>query len=186
MTDQLQSGPQSGLQTGPQTGPQTGHDGPYPAPVVVADRIVQRDWIDYNGHMNVGYYGIAFDTALDVLLSEHLGVGVEHVEASGQGPYVVQSHLHFLAELLEGTLFSVRFRLLDHDAKRLHFFAQMVTGDGEICATQEIMVVNVDHETRRSAPYPDWAQCRFARMKADHAGLPSAPQIGAPLGIRRR
>lgn len=167
--------------------PLTGHDGPYPAPVVVPDRVVQPEWIDYNGHMNVGYYGIAFDNALDVLLSEHLGVGVEHVEAAGQGPYVVQSHMHFLAEMLEGQRFSVRFRLLDHDAKRLHFFAEMVDdASGELCATQEVMVVNVDHGTRRSAPYPDWAQRRFARMKADHAGLPPAPQIGAPLGIRRK
>ncbi|MFC3117427.1 thioesterase family protein [Jhaorihella thermophila] len=85
--------------------PLTGHDGPYPAPVVVPDRVVQPEWIDYNGHMNVGYYGIAFDNALDVLLSEHLGVGVEHVEAAGQGPYVVQSHMHFLAEMLEGQRF---------------------------------------------------------------------------------
>ncbi|MFC3117428.1 thioesterase family protein [Jhaorihella thermophila] len=86
-----------------------------------------------------------------------------------------------------GKDFSVRFRLLDHDAKRLHFFAEMVDdASGELCATQEVMVVNVDLGTRRSAPYPDWAQRRFARMKADHAGLPPAPQIGAPLGIRRK
>ncbi len=167
--------------------PLTGHDSPYPAPVVVAGRTVQADWIDYNGHMNVGYYSIAFDQALDVLLSEHLGVGVEHVEASGQGPYVVQAHLHFLAEMLEGEQFSVRFRLLDHDARRLHFFAEMVKdASGEISATQEVLVVNVDLRARRSAPYPDWARRRFARMQADHAALPRAPQIGAPLGIRRR
>lgn len=167
--------------------PLTGHDGPYPAPVVVPNRIVRPEWIDYNGHMNVGYYGIAFDNALDVVLSDHLGVGVEHVEASGQGPYVVQSHLHFLAEMLEGQVFSVRFRLLDHDARRLHFFAEMLDdATGVLCATQEVMVVNVDHGTRRAAPYPEWAQRRFSRMQADHATLPPAPRVGAPLGIRRR
>lgn len=167
--------------------PPTGHDGPYPAPVEVAERIVQPDWIDYNGHMNVGYYGIAFDQALDVLASDHLGVGVEYLEAANHGPYVLQSHLHFLAELLEGERFVVRFRLLDHDAKRLHLFAEMVApGKRQVCATQELMLMNVDHATGRSTPYPDWARRRFARMKADHAGLPPAPQIGAPLGIRRR
>ncbi|MFV0513655.1 MAG: thioesterase family protein [Jhaorihella sp.] len=167
--------------------PITGHDGPYPAPVEVGGCRVAPDWIDYNGHMNVGYYGIAFDRALDVVLSDHLGVGVEFVQAAGQGPYVVQSHLHFLAELLEGTGFCVRFRLLDHDAKRLHLFAEMVADDsGTTCATQELMVMNVDHGSGRSAPYPDWAQRRFSRMRADHAALPAAGQIGAPLGIRRR
>lgn len=166
--------------------PLTGHDGPYPAPAVAANRTVQPDWIDYNGHMNVGYYGIAFDKGLDVVFSDMLGVGEEFVEASGNGPYVLQSHMHFLAELLEGETFSVRFRLLDHDHKRLHFFAEMVSDrSGALCATQEILIMNVDHATGRSAPYPDWAQRRFARMLSDHAGLPPAPQIGAPIGIRR-
>lgn len=165
----------------------SGHDGPYPAPVEIAGQGVSPDWIDYNGHMNVGYYGIAFDKALDVLLSDSLGIGAAFVEQARQGPYVVQSHLHFLAELHEGAGFAVRFRLLDHDARRLHFFAEMVAdATGAVCATQEILVMNVDHRTVRPADYPAQAQRRFARMLADHAGLPKAPQVGAPLGIRRR
>ena len=166
--------------------PPGGHDGPYDAPIIVAGRRVLPEWIDYNGHMNVGYYGLAFDKAFDVLLNRDLGLGADFVRTAAQGPYVLQSHLHFLAELLEGAGFSVRFRLLDHDAKRLHLFAEMVADDGgAICATQEQMVMNVDHHSRRSAPYPDWAQRRLARMKADHAGLPPAPQVGAALGLRR-
>lgn len=169
-----------------QPGPVTGHGGPYPAPVEIAGRTVLPDWIDYNGHMNVGYYGIAFDKALDVMLSEQLGIGEEHVAVSGQGPYALQSHLHFLAELREAEGFAVRFRLVDHDAKRMHLFAEMVAdADGRLCATQEIMIMNVDHGTGRSAPYPGWAQARMARMKADHEGLPRPPQLGAPMGIRR-
>ncbi len=167
--------------------PVSGRDGPYPAPVVVQQRRVLPEWIDYNGHMNVGYYGIAFDRASDVLFSEYLGVGEEHVQASGQGPYVLQSHTHFLRELKLDQGFSVRFRLIDHDRKRLHVFGEMVSDDnGDICATQEIMVMNVDHGTGRSAEYPDWAVRRFAWMKADHAALPVPPQLGAPLGLRRK
>ncbi|WP_146345827.1 thioesterase family protein [Phaeobacter marinintestinus] len=166
--------------------PITGHDGPYPAPVEVQKRQVEQGWIDYNGHMNVGYYGIAFDQASDVLLSDYLGIGEEHAAASGQGPYILQSHQHYLREMLEGETFAVRFRLLDHDRKRLHFFAEMVSDrTGDITATQESILMNVDHGTGRSAEYPDWAVQRFARMKADHAGLEPSPQIGAPLGLRR-
>lgn len=166
--------------------PLTGQDGPYPAPVEVPAQTVDPAWIDYNGHMNVGYYGIAFDRASDALFSDFLGVGVEFVEAAGQGPYVLQSHQHFLRELLEGEPFTVRFRLIDHDRKRLHFFAEMVSGrTGQICATQEVIVMNVDHGTGRSAEYPDWAVRRFAQMKQDHAGLERPPQLGAPLGLRR-
>lgn len=166
--------------------PITGHDGPYPAPVEVQRRRVEGGWIDYNGHMNVGYYGIAFDQASDVLLSEYLGIGEEHVAAAGQGPYILQSHQHYLREMLEDESFAVRFRLLDHDRKRLHFFGELVSDrTGEITATQEVILMNVDHSTGRSADYPDWAIARFARMKADHAGLKPARQIGASLGLRR-
>jgi acyl-CoA thioester hydrolase len=165
--------------------PITGHDGPYPAPIEVADRRVEPGWIDYNGHMNVGYYGIAFDQAFDVMLEDHLGLGERFVRAAGQGPYVLQSHIHYLRELLEGEAFTVSLRLVDCDAKRLHVFAEMRRG-ADLCATQEALVMNVDHRTGRSAAYPDWAQRRCAQMQTDHATLDAAPQLGAPLGIRRR
>lgn len=167
--------------------PVSGRDGPYPAPVVVQQRRVLPEWIDYNDHMNVGYYGIAFDQASDLLFSDYLGVGWEHVQATGQGPYVLQSHTHFLRELKLDQGFSVRFRIIDHDRKRLHFYGEMVADDsGEICATQEIMVMNVDHATRRSAEYPEWAVRRFARMKADHADLEMPEKLGAPLGLPQK
>lgn len=166
--------------------PITGHDGPYPAPVVVQKRRVLPEWIDYNGHMNVGYYGIAFDQASDVLLTEHLGVGEEHAAASGQGPYVLQSHQHYLREMVLDEPFAVQFRLLNHDRKRLHLFGEMASDrTGQITATQELILMNVDHGSGRSAEYPDWAIRRFRQMKADHAGLLPAPQIGAQLGLRR-
>ncbi len=168
-----------------ESAPVSGHDGPYAAPVEIPGQSVLPDWIDYNNHMNVGYYGIAFDRASDILFSQHLGIGEEHVEATGQGPYVLQSHQHFLSEMHLGDRFSVRFRLINHDSKRLHFFAEMVSEEaGVLCATQEVMVMNVDHKTGRSAAYPDWAVRRFARMKADHAGLAPLAQLGAALGIR--
>ncbi|MDK3019183.1 thioesterase family protein [Pseudodonghicola flavimaris] len=164
----------------------TGHDGPYPAPVEVTGLTVLPQWIDLNGHMNVGYYGIAFDEAADVLFIEHLGIGGAYIEAAGQGPFVLQSHTLFLNELREAEAFRVAFRLVDHDHKRMHFFGEMIReADGVLCATQEVVSMNVDHGTRRSAAYPDWIVARLARMKADHAGLPASPHIGAPIGLRR-
>jgi acyl-CoA thioester hydrolase len=175
------------MSNSPASTPISGHDGPYPAPVVIDQQTVLAEWIDYNGHMNVGYYGIAFDKASDVVFSQHLGVGAEHVQAMGQGPYVLQAHQHYLNEMQLGEAFSVRFRLLDYDSKRLHFFADMVLAQsGIITATQELVVMNVDHQTGRSAPYPDWAIRRFERMQSDHSGLERPAQLGVSLGIRRQ
>ncbi|KUJ80395.1 thioesterase [Ruegeria marisrubri] len=167
--------------------PPGGHDGPYPAPVEVRGFEVKPEWIDYNGHMNVGYYGVAFDLGLEAMMVEHLGLGGIQVEATGQGPYMIQSHLHFLREVREGERFYYHLRLLDADEKRGHYFAQMFSEEGDaLCATQEGLFINVSHETGRSARYPDWAVARLARMVQDHKGLDPAPQIGQPIGIRRK
>ncbi|TMV07653.1 thioesterase [Ruegeria sediminis] len=167
--------------------PPGGHDGPYPAPVEVRGFTVKPEWIDYNGHMNVGYYGVAFDLALEEVMVEHLGLGGVQVEATGEGPYMIQSHLHFLRELREGEPFYYRLRLLDADGKRGHYFAEMFAeADGALCATQEGLFINVSHATGRSAPYPEWAAARLARMVEDHKSLEPAPQIGQPIGIRRK
>ncbi|UWQ92234.1 thioesterase family protein [Rhodobacteraceae bacterium M382] len=166
--------------------PEQGHDGPYAAPLIVRDQIVRPEWIDYNGHMNVGYYGIAFDQAIDKVFDHELGIGTEFIKSEGQGPYVLQSHMQFLQELLEGQKFDVQFRLIDHDHKRLHFFGEMMRQpDGVVCATQEIVAMNVDHETARSTAYPDWAQRRFSRMLSDHKAMARPRQLGASLGLRR-
>lgn len=163
----------------------TGHDGPYDAPVRITGGTVLPAWIDYNGHMNVAYYTLALDAAIDEFLEHTLGVGVTFTEAAGQGPYALQAAYHYLGELLEGEAFDVTVRMHDHDAKRMHLFVEMFAASGAPAATLEGLLMNVDHKTRRGAAYPDWAQTRMARMLADHAVLPTAPQIGAPIGIRR-
>ncbi|GAA6158785.1 thioesterase family protein [Ruegeria sp. HU-ET01832] len=168
------------------TEPLGGHDGPYDAPIEIHGFKVLPEWIDYNGHMNVGYYGVAFDMALERLMVDHLGLGEVQVSALGQGPYVLQSQMSFLREVLEGQSLTFRFRMLDADHKRGHYFAQMLSASGEVCATQEALFMNVSHTTGRSVAYPDWAAARLARMARDHAELEPEPQIGQPIAIRRQ
>ncbi|MBL4872668.1 MAG: thioesterase family protein [Rhodobacteraceae bacterium] len=165
--------------------PFEGHDGPYAAPVTLANRKVPAEWIDYNGHMNVAYYVMAIDQALDRFLEDELGIGEAHAARVRQGPYALQSHVQYLGELLEGVLFSVAVRMIDCDAKRMHVFVELRAG-GAVAATCEQLMMNVDLETRRSTPYPDWAQARMAVMLKAHAALERPAQLGAAIGIRRK
>ena len=84
-----------------------GHDAPYAAPVDLPPRAVPAEWIDYNGHMNVAYYVMAMDQALDVFLQDELGIGEEHAARVRQVPYALQAHIHYLGEMLEGESFVV-------------------------------------------------------------------------------
>lgn len=158
------------------------HDGP----IRIAARQVPGEWIDYNGHMNVAYYTMAFDNALDVVLDDHLGVGERQAREARMGPMALQTQIHYLGELLEGDCFVVDFQLLDADAKRMHFFMTMWrVGADSPAATYESLSINVDLDARRSAPYPDEARQRIDRLLTAHARLPRPDLAGRTIGIRR-
>ncbi len=157
------------------------------APLTGPEIRVPPEWIDYNGHMNVAYYTMAFDKGADVIFDEVLGIGEAYAREHRMGPYVVQQMLHYIGELLEGERFRIEMRLLDHDAKKLHLYMEMRrASDGTLCATSEQLVVNVDLEARRSAPYPDWALRRIEALARAHAGLERPARAGASVGIRRK
>ena len=42
-------------------------------PLQLHESVVQPEWIDYNGHMNVAFYVLAFDHATDAFL-DHIGL----------------------------------------------------------------------------------------------------------------
>src|SRR6185369_5939287 len=46
-------------------------------PYLCAPRRVERAWIDYNGHMNMAYYNLVFDQALDQVFDD-LGIGAAY------------------------------------------------------------------------------------------------------------
>lgn len=149
-------------------------------------QIVKPEWIDYNGHMNVSYYTMAFDNAFDMLLEDWLGIGESFVRRSRLGPMSLQMQTCYLGELLEGEAFHVDVTMLDCDAKRMHIFGEMISGrTGGLAATFEGLSMCVDLETRRPHSYPDWAQARMAAMKAAQAGVPRPRQVGQAIGIRR-
>ena len=156
------------------------------APIRTSEDAVRPEWIDYNGHMNVAYYTMAFDRALDEVY-DALGIGEGLVLSHRMGPMALQSHVHFLGELVEGSRFACDVRLLDADAKRVHCFAEMLDlGRGGLAATLETLSVNVDLDARRSAPYPPEALARIERLREAQTGLPRPPQVGQPIGIRRK
>ena len=140
---------------------------------------VPEAWIDYNGHMNLAYYVMAFDQGLDEILDRKLGAGPSFSKAHNQGPFALQNHVHYLGELLQGDQFQCRFLMLAGDAKRIHFAGEMhkVGDDDPVCVMEQVLI-NVDHAARRSVPYPQVIQDRIQSMVAAHAALPRPAQIG--------
>ena len=44
--------------------------GQYSTPIILPEQKVLKEWLDYNGHMNVAYYTLAFDKSLDIFLED--------------------------------------------------------------------------------------------------------------------
>mgnify|MGYP003988329581 FL=1 len=147
---------------------------------------VLPEWIDYNGHMNVAYYVLAFDHATDGML-DNMGLGQQHVEKNSSSFFVVEAHVNYLAEVVEGAPLRFTVQMLDHDDKRLHFFTRMYHRDeGFLAATSEWLGVHIDLEKRRSSTMPVEAMARLAEMKADHSAIPWPEQAGRKMEIRRK
>lgn len=160
---------------------------PFPAePILCAEGAVKSAWIDFNDHMNVGYYLVAFDEAHDVFFENWMDLNAGYAARSGMGSFILQSHLHYLKELRLGARYQVRLQLLDADAKRWHYVSQMIRAeDGAVAASCEQIAMNVDHATRRSAPLPEPQAARLQALLAVHKDLPRPDMVGRPLGIRR-
>lgn len=157
------------------------------APYRTGTRAVAREWIDYNGHMNVAYYTMAFDNSLDEVFDRVLGIGEEQAKTLRLGPMALQTQIHYLNELQLGEEFACDFQILDADHKRVHFFMTMIRlSDGVHAATYESLSMNVDLEKRRSAPYPPEGLARVEAMRDAHAALERPAQVGQVIGIRRK
>jgi acyl-CoA thioester hydrolase len=114
---------------------------------------VRPDWIDYNGHLSEPYYVLVFGHATDALM-DRVGLDAAYRSATGCSLYTVEAHVRYLREVPDGSELAVRTRVLQVDAKRVHFAHEMFVGD-TLVATEELLAVHVDAEAGRASPLPE-------------------------------
>ena len=153
------------------------------APFVSSPMRVDPAWIDYNGHLNMAYYNVLFDRAVDEVY-ELLGCGLDYLKEKQHSCYTAEVHLRYLRELRAGDLVRVTFQLLDFDLKRLHYFEELHHAEqGWLSATSENMALHVDMGTKKSAPFPADARRRLDMMKTAHARLPRPEAAGRRIAM---
>ncbi|WP_448207892.1 thioesterase family protein [Azospirillum sp. sgz302134] len=157
---------------------------PASGPLELHQETVRPEWIDYNGHMNVAFYLLAFDHATDAVL-DHFGIGKAYAEGEGRSMFVVEAHLTYAREVTEGDGLRFSSRILGSDGKRLHLFHEMRHAeDGFLAATAEFMLLHVDLTERRAMPFAEETAASIARVAAEHARLPVPVQAGRSIGFR--
>ena len=145
--------------------------------------VVRPEWIDDNGHFNMGYYVVAFDLATDAWL-DHIGLSASERAQSGATTFTLESHVNYLRELREAAPLRFTTRLLAFDQKRIHYFHEMFHAtEGFLAATNELMSLHVKLATRRGAPMAPEVLARLADVLSLHETLPLPPQVGRRIGL---
>lgn len=156
------------------------------APLQLYRDRVRPEWIDYNGHMNVAYYVLAFDYATDAFF-DYLGVGRDYKEAHDYSTFAVEMNVSYVREVREGDPLAFRTWLLGHDAKRLHYYHEMRHGDeGWLAAGCELMSLHIDMAIRRTAPFPDQIMANLDRVAAAYAAVPAPERVGRKISMPQR
>ncbi|HKY95634.1 MAG TPA: thioesterase family protein [Kiloniellales bacterium] len=140
-------------------------------------------WIDWNGHMNVAYYVLAFDQAVDAQF-DAMGLDSEERETTGCSMFAAEMHLLWKKELSEDEPIAITFQFLDFDEKRVHSILHMYHGSaGYLAATCELMQLSVDLNARRSVPWSPKVLSRLQNLYAPQQGLPRPAEVGRVMGV---
>ena len=152
-------------------------------PLFLCDLEVAPDWVDYNGHMNDAAYALVFSRAGDRWMDE-IALGPEERAATGFTLYTLQIMLHYFREVKQGAPLRVTAQVLECDDKRARLWMEMRSPpDGPVVAATEQLYLSV--REARAAPWREATRARLAEMAAAHAALPTPPQAGKGISLKR-
>lgn len=144
---------------------------------------VLEEWIDINDHMNVAYYVLAFDQAVDALW-DRFGITGDHVRTTNSSTFAVESHVTYQRELKLHDPYRITTEVLAFDGKRIHQFMRMYHAEhGHIAATAEWMNLHVDLTRRRVAPWPEPILGNIRRFAEQQGKRPYPLEAGRQMRI---
>ena len=115
----------------------------------ITNKIIKKEWTDYNNHMNVAYYVLVFDEAWEVMLQK-FQMGENSAKTTGKSTMIVESHMTYNQELKLNDEVEINLVYFDHDKKRLQYKIEMVHKEKKFLAsTIEVLALHVDLNNRK-------------------------------------
>ena len=149
-----------------------------PAPFLSSVMQIEPQWIDYNGHLNMAYYNVMFDRAIDELWLK-LGIGPAYRTARNGSTFTAECHVRYIREIHLDDAVRVSVLVLAADDKRIHTFEELRHGtEGWLSATSENMSLHMDMTARKVAPIPADIRARIDSMVAAHHLLERPDGVG--------
>jgi acyl-CoA thioester hydrolase len=139
---------------------------------------IEPAWIDYNGHLNMAYYNVMFDRAIDQLWLQ-LGIGPGYMKERHGSTFTAECHVRYLREIHLGDPVQVSILLVAADEKRLHTFEELRHAtEGWLSATSENMTIHIDMTARKTAPFPSDIRARVEALANAHSTIARPEAIG--------
>lgn len=144
---------------------------------------VEKEWIDFNGHMNMAYYHLLFDRGVDDFYPT-FGLTRDYITRSNHSTFLAESHIRYVKEVHLDDEVRVQTQVLGLDAKRLHLFNTLIqVKDNYVSATSEDMVLSVDLSVRKVSPWQDELFRQLSAIRDAHAALPAPEGAGRRIGM---
>jgi acyl-CoA thioester hydrolase len=144
---------------------------------------IEPQWIDYNGHLNMAYYNVMFDRAIDELWLK-FGIGPTYMKERHGSTFTAECHVRYLREIHLGDPVQVSILLIGADEKRLHTFEELRHAtEGWLSATSENMTIHIDMQTRRTAPFPPDIRARIEAIANAHRAVAHPEGIGRSIAM---
>jgi acyl-CoA thioester hydrolase len=154
-----------------------------PAPFLSSVMQIEPQWIDYNGHLNMAYYNVMFDRAIDELWLV-LGIGPSYKKSRNGSTFTAECHVRYLREIHLGQPLQVSVYLIAADDKRLHTFEELRHAkEGWLSATSENMTLHIDMRERKTAPFPSDVRTTIDAVARAHAMVPRPEGIGRAIAM---
>lgn len=148
-------------------------------------RKVTEDLIDNNNHMHDAYYNVIFSDVINEFNYSH-GLSLKEREESQYTVFTIEAHTTYLAELSLDQSFTVELYLYDYDYKRTHLFLRMLHEDGTIAATNEVIMMGIDKNQRRSAPFREKYMEFIEAYDLEQEKIEWPKQLGHRIGIPKK
>lgn len=152
---------------------------------VICEGTVKPEWIDVNSHMNVAYYVLALDMAVDALW-DRFGITNNYIDSGEGSTFAVECHVTYQRELLEGEPYIVTAQILAYDEKRIHQFQRMYHAEQDyLVATAEWMNLHVDLGTRRVSPWPAQILANIGNYADAQTSVDVPEEVGKKMSISK-
>lgn len=154
-----------------------------PAPFLSSVMAIEPQWIDYNGHLNMAYYNVLFDRAVDELWLK-LGMGPGYIKERNNSTFTAECHVRYVREIQLGDPTVVSVLVVAADAKRIHTFKELRHAtEGWLSATSENMSLHMDMTARKVARFPDDIRTRVEALVEAHSAVPRPDAIGRRIAM---